>query len=188
MAESAAPPAAAPPARVCAVCAAEAVEQCVRCKVAAYCSRRCQKRHWSRGRHKYRCFSPEARARRAAFDTPEHRRQLWLATLNGNEAAARDLIVRGADVNCREPGSGSTPLVVAAEMGHDAIVRALLDAGADTDLAANDGATPLHIAADSGHDAIVRALLDAGADKTMLFHGRTALAVAKTAEIKDLLS
>ena len=221
MAESAAPPAAAPPARVCAVCAAEAVEQCVRCKVAAYCSRRCQKRHWSRGRHKYRCFSPEARAKRAAFDTPENCRQLWLATLNGDEAAARDLIVRGANVDYQEAQSGSTPLVVAAEKGHAAIVRALLDAGADTDLAANDGgnplyiaayygheaivrtlldagagkdladndgATPLFVAAENGHGAIVRALLDAGADKTARCLGKTALDVAKTAEIKGLLA
>ena len=72
MAESAAPAAAAAPPRVCAVCAAEAVEQCVRCKVTAYCSRRCQKRHWSRGRRKYRCFSPEARAKRAAFELQQH--------------------------------------------------------------------------------------------------------------------
>ena len=53
---------AAPPARVCAVCGAEAVSQCVNCKVTAYCSRRCQKRHWSRGGHKGRCFSPQERA------------------------------------------------------------------------------------------------------------------------------
>ena len=53
----------------------------------------------------------------------------------------------------------------AARKGDDAVVRALLDAGADKDLANNDGATPLFIAAHDGHDAIVRTLLGAGADK-----------------------
>ena len=167
MAESAAPPAAAAPPRVCAVCAAEAVEQCVRCKVTAYCSRRCQKRHWNRGGHKYRCFSPEERARRAAFNTPANRQKLWFAAFSGDEAAARDLTARGADVNYREPRSGATPLLIAAQKG----------------------ATPLFIAAVQGHDAVVRALLDAGADKTKRCkHGQTAWDKAKSAETKHLVT
>ena len=43
----------------------------------------------------------------------------------------------------------------------DAVVRALLDAGADKDLAA---AAPPCIATAEGHDTVVRMLLDAGAD------------------------
>ena len=66
-------------------------------------------------------------------------------------------------------------------------MRALLDAGADKDLAKNTGATPLYIAAQNGHDAVVRALLDAGADKAALCRGKTAFDKAKTTEIKDLL-
>ena len=162
---------AAPPARVCAVCGAEAVSQCVNCKVTAYCSRRCQKRHWSRGGHKYRCFSPEERAKRAAFDTPANREKLWDVAVCGDEAVAQYLIAHGADVDYRDPVNGVTPLFIAAERGHDAIVRALLDAGADKDLAAHDGATPLFIAADNGHDAVVRALLDAGAGKDLADNG-----------------
>ena len=83
---------------------------------------------------------------------------------------------------------GATPLFVAAQQGHDAVVRALLDAGADKDLADNDGATPLFVAAENGHGAIVRALLDASADKTARCRGKMALDVAKTAEIKSLLT
>ena len=52
-------------------------------------------------------------------------------------------------------------------MGHDAVVRLLLDAGADKDLADNYGVTPLIIAAAVGHDAVVRTLLNAGADKNL---------------------
>ena len=61
----------------------------------------------------------------------------------------------------------------------DAVVRALLDAGADKDLAMKDGSTPLHIAVDRGHGACVRALLDAGADKDRTYNdGATPLFIA----------
>lgn len=59
---------------------------------------------------------------------------------------------------------GATPLHVAASHGHEAVVRALLGAGADKDKADNDGRTPLFAAAFNGHEAAVRALLEAGAD------------------------
>ena len=58
------------------------------------------------------------------------------------------------------------PLHIAAQDGRDAIVRALLDAGADKDLAKNDGCTLLIGAAAFGHSAVARMLLDAGADNT----------------------
>jgi hypothetical protein len=53
----------------------------------------------------------------------------------------------------------------AALEGHEACVKVLLDAGADTERAEKDGCTALIAAAFCGHAACVNALLDAGADK-----------------------
>ena len=57
-----------------------------------------------------------------------------------------------------------TPLCNAAIRGDEAVVRALIEAGADVNLARDIGATPLYIAAQKGHEAVVRALIEAGAD------------------------
>ena len=89
----------------------------------------------------------------------------------------RALLDAGADTD--HALNRTTPLYIAAFHGHDAIVRALLGAGADKDLAKNNGDTPLFIAAGFGHDAIVRALLDAGADKDLATNdGATPLFIA----------
>ena len=61
-----------------------------------------------------------------------------------------------------EACDGSTP--AGAREGHEAIVRALMEAGADVNKPWDDGATPLYIAAQKGHEAIVRALIELGAD------------------------
>ena len=55
-------------------------------------------------------------------------------------------------------------LHIAAEKGHEAMVRALIESGADVNTANNDDATPLYIAAQEGHEAMVRVLIELGAD------------------------
>jgi cytohesin len=44
------------------------------------------------------------------------------------------------------------------------VARALIQAGADVNRAANNGATPLYFAAQNGHEAVVLALIQAGGD------------------------
>ena len=55
---------------------------------------------------------------------------------------------------------GATPLFMAAQHGHEAVVRFLVAEGnAAVDQAENGGATPLFIAAQQGHEAVVRFLV-----------------------------
>ena len=111
---------------VCAHCGKPAVVQCVRCKAAYFCRRKCQKFHWSRGGHKQYCTTVEERA---AFDTYANRKKLWGAVYEGDTATALDLLLRGVDANDLDADSvesGTTPLLFAANCGHDAVVRALL--------------------------------------------------------------
>ena len=61
--------------------------------------------------------------------------------------------------------SGRTPLHLAANNGHHAMVRLLGEFGADIDAKTDDGCTPLHIAAHKGYDDAVRVLVEEhGAD------------------------
>ena len=89
------------------------------------------------------------------------------AGVAGDEPMAKALIAAGADVNWTCPGYGrspTSPLLSAIATGNSAIVAALLDAGADPNVANKDtGKTPLLQAVRSGHDHIVSLLIDAGA-------------------------
>lgn len=67
------------------------------------------------------------------------------------------LVKAGADIN--ERGRDGTSLVVAAEEGHTAVVRALLDANADPNLGDRHDETPLIKAAKKDHVEIIALLL-----------------------------
>jgi ankyrin repeat protein len=56
-------------------------------------------------------------------------------------------------------------LLADGDAAHQEIVRLLLDAGADPELADRDGVTPLAHARERGQDAVVRILLDGGATR-----------------------
>ena len=56
-----------------------------------------------------------------------------------------------------------SPLSVPASMGHDMVVKMLLDTGKlDADSRSSSGKTPLSRSALHGHNAVIRMLLDTG--------------------------
>jgi ankyrin repeat protein len=87
---------------------------------------------------------------------------LW-AVRNGNEAAVRLLIARGANVNSTCTPKRSAPLMSAAFEGFERIIAILLRAGADVNHANAQGYTPLIVAAMQGRATCVELLLRAGA-------------------------
>ena len=79
------------------------------------------------------------------------------------------LINSGADINKAKDGIW-TPLFIAAQEGHETVVRALIETGADVNKAKDNGVTPLSVSLipvynvdQGGHAAIVQILRDAGA-------------------------
>ena len=94
---------------------------------------------------------------------------LHLAAFFGQEEAAKTLLERGADANlvARNESIHVTPLHSAAAGSHAAIVRLLLEHGADPSAAQDGGFTPLHSAAQNDDRESVEALLEAGADPSL---------------------
>jgi len=83
-----------------------------------------------------------------------------------------------------EDKNGRSPFSWAAERGYEAVVRQLLDKGADSE--AKDtryGQTPLSWAAEKRHEAVVRLLLDKGAQISLLY----AAIKGREAAVKQLL-
>jgi len=77
----------------------------------------------------------------------------------------RPIVVRlllardGVDANAKH-NDGWTPLILAAQNGHESVIRLLLaKAGVDANAKHKDGWTPLMLAAQNGHEAVVRLLL-----------------------------
>ena len=74
-------------------------------------------------------------------------------------ATGSDIEERQGNINCE-----STPLLRAAEMGHAAVARYLVERGADKEAIA-DGRTALIVAAEEGHIEVARILIEHGANK-----------------------
>ena len=111
---------------------------------------------------------------------------MYWATKQGNLPAVRALLKFGVDVNVgMHFQNGFRALHVAAKLGYTAIVKTLIEAGADVDFRADnggygDGKTPLYLAAENGATLAVIELLKAGAevDKAEYYKGKTPLLIA----------
>ncbi|KAL4811049.1 ankyrin repeat-containing domain protein [Aspergillus unguis] len=100
---------------------------------------------------------------------PPHEEEYWLhhAAIAGLEGAASlflsDKYKSRHDVN-RTSICWYTPLILAAENGHEGVVALLLDHGADINLSDLNNRTALSWAAECGFEECVRVLLERGAD------------------------
>jgi ankyrin repeat protein len=146
---------------------------------------------------------------------PKDDRHIFIAAQRGHEAIVRLLVDRGADIesytrkrdaSCiSEIGyfdewidDNMTPLQLAAQEGHEAVVRLLVDRGADIESRKAKCSTPLELAAEAGHEAVMLFLINRGArfdalfDMTMLglaaqrgYEAAVRLLVDKGAEIES---
>ncbi len=91
---------------------------------------------------------------------------LHLACYFGQEETAQYLIEQGADVNAlAQNGTKLRPVHSAAANGNLAILRALLEAGAEVNVPQDSGFTPLHQAAHRDDEAMTELFLQHGADR-----------------------
>lgn len=89
---------------------------------------------------------------------------MYKTILGGGVAEVVALLDQGADVNSRRDDIQQTPLMDAADMGHEEVVRRLLDWGAEVNAGNKYRETALTLAAEGGHTAVVSLLLDWGAE------------------------
>ena len=100
-----------------------------------------------------------------------------------------NVIVWGALVVGAQDKGGLVPLHNACSYGHHEVTELLIRAGANVNATDLWQFTPLHEAASKGRREVCSLLLAHGADPTLLnCHAKSALDVAPTRELHDLLS
>src|SRR5207237_10867425 len=98
----------------------------------------------------------------------------------GGLEVGRAMIEAGADVNTKDK-QGFTPLILAAQMGHTAVVQALIEAGANADSEGPAGWSALMQASYFGRLGAVRVLIPGTNVNYRAKNGITALMLARWA-------
>ena len=114
--------------------------------------------------------------------------ELRVAAMEGKQGRVEALLKEGAAINGAD-GRGCTALHGAAQWGHPAIVKLLLDKGADPNIAESGGlaGTALTRAAVNAHFDIVKMLVAAKADINATdYEKRTALHLAIQVDREDI--
>lgn len=116
---------------------------------------------------------------------------LAAAAATGNAAEAERLLSLGTPHSTAdEDHDGKTPLLVAAQQGHNAVVKALLNTGAPLEATDRKNMTPLLLAVGAGQVPVVETLLNAGARLDSKTKGYTPLHLAAytgRAEVAEVL-
>lgn len=122
-----------------------------------------------------------------ADEDEDSNQPLHVAVEGGHLNSAQQLINNGANVSAIN-GHKLTPLHLAANNGHDAVVRLLVEEDASIDCldTKTHGAAPLHLACEQGRYECVKILLENDASITVTNHkGETPLDMAIEADEKD---
>ncbi len=88
------------------------------------------------------------------------------SAISGNKPECAEALVTRDNVNAKGP-KGQTPLILAASLGHLALVDLMIQQGANVDATDTEGQTALLAAAASGHLSVVDRLVERGADLTV---------------------
>jgi ankyrin repeat protein len=92
----------------------------------------------------------------------ENEKELIQACLQVNVDRVYQLLWKGTNTNCRMPGTGYTPLIIACKNGNYSIASILLEFGASPKITDDYGVSALHWASNHQDSNLVKLLLSKG--------------------------